>query len=457
MIFFNGLNKKSDIVFICVDNTHLIKNDNHKQIIKNIADFNISNICVKEYDVINGHDANDILPRIADQYTHAVVFDADTEFTGSKFFKELKKLCAKDFFLAGHVLDRKEGYYELHSQCYVVNLKKYIQYKMPHITHPTPNFPHAHIEPIRSVENYHDDYTPLWIKSGTIKKQYQHLWHGNNILSVALENNETVLIFDEAIRNSKQCYYAQYENDFLKNSQHIHEKYKFSSTRLFYPVNTEELQQINIDGPITQLIIPASGFNWLHYINKYGYNHNTLISFYDYNPNSLYYIKNIVENFDGTDYYTFLKSIRPNETNDWIDSKEEINQHFETIKHLWHIVKKIKFNYHECDLLNDFNIPVINDRNTIMHLSNVFCYEPTAAFNSFVKRVAAENNLIKFLKDNNSEINLMVSVHAWSGLADYQKYTGSVNDFAEQNLNKCYRATWNQKEDWKIFDQKSIT
>jgi len=450
MIFFSGLNKRSDIVFVCVDNTHLIKNNDHKEIIKNIADYSISNICVKGYDVFNGLDTNNILPRIADQYTHAVVFDADTEFTGSNFFKELKKLCVKDFFLAGHVLDRKEGYYELHSQCYVINLKKYIQYGMPHITHPTPNVSHEHIEPIRSEENYHDDYTPLWIKSGTTKKQYQHLWHGNNILSVGLENNETVLIFDAAIRNSKQCYYAQYENEFLKNNQHIYEKSKFSSTRLFYPINTEEPQQININGPITQLITPASGFNWLHYVNKYGYNNDTLISFYDYNPNSLYYMKNIVENFDGTDYYAFLKSIKSNDTNDWINSKEEINQNFETIKHLWHMVKKIKFSYHECDLLNNFNIPVINDHNTIMHLSNVFCYEPTAAFNSFVKRVNAENNLIKILKNNNSKINLIVSGHAWSGLADYPKYVGYVSDFVEQSLNKCYKATWQQKEDWEI-------
>jgi hypothetical protein len=161
-------------------------------------------------------------------------------------------------------------------------------------------------------------------------------------------------------------------------------------------------------------------------------------------------MKNIVENFDGTDYYAFLKSIKSNDTNDWINSKEEINQNFETIKHLWHMVKKIKFSYHECDLLNNFNIPVINDHNTIMHLSNVFCYEPTAAFNSFVKRVNAENNLIKILKNNNSKINLIVSGHAWSGLADYPKYVGYVSDFVEQSLNKCYKATWHQKEDWEI-------
>lgn len=430
-----------------MDNTHLIKNNSHREIIKNIADYSISNICLKGHDVVNGLDANDILPRIADQYTHAVVFDADTEFTGAIFFSEIKKLCKKDFFLAGHVLDRKEGYYELHSQCYVINLKKYIQHRMPHITHPAPNVPHEHIQPVRSKQNYHDDYTPLWIKPGTVKKQYQHLWHGNNILSVALENNETVYIFDERIRTSKQCYYARYENEFIKNSQNIYKKTKFSSTRLFYPVNTEEPQQINITGPIRQLIVPASGLNWLYYISKHGYNNDTLISFYDYNPNSLYYIKNIIENFSGKNYYAFLKSIRPNDTNDWINSREDINQRFETVKHFWHMVKEIKFSYHNCDLLTNFDIPVINDPNTIMHLSNVFCYEPTVAFNSLSKRVTAENNLIRNLKDKNPKINLIVSAHAWSGLSNYPKQVGCVEDFPEQGLASCNKATWHQEED----------
>ena len=446
MVYFDSVNKKSDIIFICVDNTQLIQNDEHRTIIKNIADYSISNICSKGYDLINTLDVNQVLPTITKKYSHAVVFDADTEFLGSIFFNQLTELCSKDFFLAGHVLDRHEGYFELHSQCYVINLKKYAQYNMPNITQIQMNATHEHLEPIRSVENYHDEYTPLWIKSGTVKKQYQHKWHGNEILSMALENQENVLIFDPIIRNSKRCYYAQYEEDFIKNSEFIHDRYKFAKNKLFYPINTEEPQQLQIAGPIMQLITPASGLNWLFYLHKYGYTDNTLISFYDHNENALRYIKNIVEKFKGKDYYSFLKSVMPTNTNDWINSKEEIDLHFDKIKHLWHIVEHLHFSFHHCDILKNFSVPVINDHNTIVNLSNVFCYEPNAAFVSLTQRINAENNLINYLKKHKEKISLILSDHAWSGLVHYNKLTGRVTDFMEQKVNSCLKATWYIKD-----------
>ena len=60
MVYFDSVNKKSDIIFICVDNTQLIQNDEHRTIIKNIADYSISNICSKGYDLINTLDVNQI-------------------------------------------------------------------------------------------------------------------------------------------------------------------------------------------------------------------------------------------------------------------------------------------------------------------------------------------------------------------------------------------------------------
>ena len=57
------------------------------------------------------------ISKLIDQYDYAVVFTPDTEFQGESFFKHLHKLIEQDFYIAGHILDRKDGYYELHEQC----------------------------------------------------------------------------------------------------------------------------------------------------------------------------------------------------------------------------------------------------------------------------------------------------------------------------------------------------
>ena len=64
-------------------------------------------------------------------------------------------------------------------------------------------------------------------------------------------------------------------------------------------------------GAISQLIMPASGFNWVSYLDKYGImdDNNTEVIFYDYNPNALYYMQQTIEKFEGGDYHKFLKSV----------------------------------------------------------------------------------------------------------------------------------------------------
>ena len=56
---------------------------------------------------------------------------------------------------------------------------------------------------------------------------------------------------------------------------------------------------------------------------------------------------------------------------------------------------KLKFKYVECDLLNEFNLKIKNHKGTILNISNIFAYEPTAAMVPTKQRVFRENKLIK--------------------------------------------------------------
>lgn len=446
---FDAKNKKHNIVFIVDTNFHKIHNLSAKELIQNIVEFQIGNLNAHGYDVLISISSDTTLSKTADKYDYAVVFNPDTEFQGGAFFKHLQKLIEQDFYIAGHILDRKEGYYELHPQCYVINLKKHKELEMPSIGEMQRDAEHFTSEPIRSEENFHDDYTPLWVKPGTELKTYKHKWHGWNIIRVALDNKENIIVFDEDIRSSKKCYYAEHETDFSENSKLIYKKYNQSANRLFYPINTEELQTVHIAGPIKQLITPASGFNWLKYLDKYGYDESTEVIFYDYNPNALFYMEETIKKFDGGDYQKFLKKTNRHKTPDWLNTKLEIAEHFESISHLLHIKDKVKFKFEECDLLNEFTLKPKNERNVIFNVSNIFAYEPTAPLIPTKERVYKQNQLIKLLKEKYDKIQLIVSQHAWSGFVEYDVDAGPVEKFYEVDIDTLKAPMWRFGNSWK--------
>jgi len=454
---FDAMNRTSDVVFICIDNMYKIQRAWTKELIKNIADYQIQNINSNGYDLLTAITEENGLKQSEKDYTHAVVYTADTEFEGSQFFEQLEELIKTDFFIAGHILDRKRSYYELHDQCYIINLKKWAEYEYPEIGAEKEKEKHLKAIPIRSEENYHDNHTPIWIKPGNEMIEYEDKCHGWNIISIALDNDEDIVIFDQKFRDGKKCYYAEYDSDFQENSEKIYQKYNFAANRLYYPTNTEKLQKVKIKGPITQLIVPASGFNWLLYLDKYGYDENTEVIFYDYNPNALWYMKETINEFKGHDYHKFLKELIKDEelikkAPDWFQSKQEIVTRFSKISKLWNIKDEVKIDFVQCDLLNEFNIKVNNDENTIFNVSNIFAYEPTVAFMTVTQRLEKENKLLRILKEKYSKIQLIVSVHAWSGFVDYKQYSGPVEKFDEVDLDSLKAPMWRFGDDWKDLD-----
>lgn len=147
------------------------------------------------------------LKSLADTYDYAIVTRIGHKFKDKDLF--LKELFKKNFFIIGHILDREyiRGYYEIHTQCYVIHLPTYKELGCPTIGQQQFHSPHAQISPNRSDENYHDDYTPWWVESGTEKKYYEHKAHGWNILSRAFENKLPVLVFNSDMRRSKEFNY----------------------------------------------------------------------------------------------------------------------------------------------------------------------------------------------------------------------------------------------------------
>lgn len=355
------------ITFCIVDDIDTYANDEIKTTIQNILDFTISNLYTKGYKAVVGKDEDTLLRSVSTDY--AVVMSPGTEYiNGYAFFEALERLVQKDFFIAGHILDRTayEAYYEVHHQCYVLNIAHYKRLQSPTVGVLEKDVTHTQIEPARSLDNWHDDYTPKFVMPGTHKRTYSHKCHGWNLLRLAFENKLPVIVFDEDIRNNKRHYYPESEQDYYKHLEYIEYKFNYCKEEFVHTENTE--WTTGIQEKYEQLVLPASGTLYLDLIDS------GRVIFYDYNQRALDYWQEHCPQKQGVEYI---------------------------------------FVY--TDLLNELLIVDYIDPNlkTLVNLSNIFCYEGTAARYSLEHRLAAQNRLVNKLNDiNDIYINFTIKADA---------------------------------------------
>jgi len=440
MLKFTTPAGSDDIVFIFLDRIHSCQTAWTAELMKNLSDFVLGKIIDSGFNVIQGLDEDLMLQEAAKDYTHAVVLSTGTEFVnGDEFFNEVEKLVygGYKFFLMGHIPDRDDGYYELHDQCYIINLNKYTELDSPVVGEFAYYSPHFQIEPMRSVDNVHDDYTPVWVKPGHRLKEYKHKWHGWNIISVALAAGELVEVFPEQFRNNKIYYYPNYEPAFIPKSSYLYGKYSVAGQALFYPYNTEQFVAVDFKGPVKQLVIQASGLQWYEYLLYYGYDENTTVKFVDYNLFALECMFRITLDWDGKqNYIEFVQ--------DYVNSRKEFlssgGDHMITMTgseqtvnaRMWtDMISKVKFEFHHQDLVLNTLLPVStwvdNVPSTIIHLSHIFNYDPVAPFVPLKHRIYNERLLLDKLKKHVPDATLIM--------------TGNISDDIK-------RPTWHMNGDW---------
>jgi hypothetical protein len=339
-----------DIAVCFVDNTRLY-NSNARELIKNQADGVLANLYNKGYTIFQWIDEDALLKHVSTlDYKFALVFSTGTEFiNGTAFFDALEILKQKDFLVAGHVLDRSDAYYELHHQCYVINLEKYRNLNCPLVGQQELGSKHIQTMPKRSKESIHDDYTPFWVTYGDYaREEYQHKCHGWNILSVAFENKENVVVFGSDLRDNKKHFYPENPRDFNKQLGWAYSRLNYCHDTFVHTNNTETIHL-----PVKQydqIVTPASGVWFNEYLSP-----TATVIMYDYNKSSLEYWK----------------------------------------------LKYPSFKFVQCDLLSDSNLVDYIDTsipNTLVNLSNIFNYEGTTFFYSLAYRKHKEAELEQAIK-----------------------------------------------------------
>jgi hypothetical protein len=336
----------------------------------------------------------------------------------------------KNVFIAGHILDRQSAYYELHHQCYIINLLKYKELNCPKIGQQELCVAHTQIEPLRGWENFHDTHTPKLVHPGTELRKYEHKCHGWNILSIAWANNCRVAVFNDKFRNNKIHYYPEYES-YYEQINYAHTRESFCSSMAIYLGNSESPVDQNIQGPIEQLIVPASGLNWTYYLKQYEFVDTAIVKFYDYSYLTLEYMKYLVDHWDGINYSAFARAYVDNKFN-FINRDIPYcgSQELEDIdKDLWQKIKaSVKFEYHWVDVLDSSkDIQWISPNcNTVINLTNVFNYIGTAAHRSVCERVYAENRFIEKLQIRVPDADVIFTRRAADGFNNICGYGSTI-------------------------------
>lgn len=421
MVKFNTPAGSPDIVFIFLDRIGQCQTKWAAEVVRNLSDYVLSKILSHGFNVIQGIDEDAMLREAAKDYTHAVVLSTGTEFiNGDDFFNEveLEVYSGRKFFIWGHIPDRDDGYYELHEQCYIIDLETYKELGCPVVGKFEYYSPHTQIAPRRSEENIHDDYTPIWVVYGDTEKQYKHKWHGWNILSVAFANKKFVKPFADRFTKNKRYYYPNYEPAFLKASTYLYGKNQVAAQTLFYPYNTEQLEDVAVEGPLKQLVIQASGLQFVEYLVKHGYNKDTVVRFVDYNLFALECMNAITQCWDGEHYMDFINGhintrygfVESSQRDNWIT----LTGFEQTVDpNVWNDIRRtVKFEFKHEDLVLNKGLEVSNwlDNipNTIVHLSHIFNYDPVAPFVPLRHRVYNEKLLLDKIKNHNPDAQIVI-------------------------------------------------
>ena len=383
------------LAFCFIDNTYQYTSVWTKEIIKNLADFTISNLTGKGFPVYQSQNEEQAIAHAIQQgHKYALVFSTGTEFiNGRNFFNEIEKLINTDFYVYGHILDRGDAYYELHNQCYLLNLSKYQELGCPKIGQYAPGVCHSQTIPERSIENLHDDYTPLWIKPGNTDKTYNHQLHGWNLISKILSVGGTISAFNINVRNNKKHYYPESPPDFLKHISWAYSRLHYCANDFVHYQNTEVI--LLADNNYEKIITPASG-NW--FINCIHKENPVTVIFYDYNQKALDYWQANAPVIDNV-CYKFLK----------------------------------------IDLLGQYNINELiqlTDQKTLINLSNIFCYEGTAMFFSLEYRLYKETELLKHIPES------------WKVLTSGKSTQGFTSQLTDVKIVELIKPTWHFGGDW---------
>jgi len=343
--------------------------------------------------------------------------------------------------ILGHILqdnpaEPSKGFYSLHHQTVLINMDQWraagspewgTYGKVDNVELPTAS---------RSVENFHDDYTPYWLKPTASTETFTGiLREGWSLIAAFLKANQPIGNFPQNIRNSKQHIYPDSGRElqnFLANQStstiaaisEPNQKFylghtSFSPTQNnVFAFNTDSMMNDNMtynkNIRLDNIYCVAAGFKPLQLMNQCEWHLNTRMVYFDYSDSALNFKKWLYENWDGRDYIGAInyyktnvdKSFRPiwfldkDMTSEWDRTVEVFGGEAAWLE-LWRVYRLIPHKFIKTNLFGDYNELIAditeNKRsNSLIWFSNSFNTE--AAVRNFTRR-QLQDLYLKFLEE----------------------------------------------------------
>lgn len=312
---------------------------------------------------------------------------------------------------AAHILDKKDRYYKLYPQALLVNLAWFRKHKPEFGKSENITWLTTEIE--RSSENYHSDYTPLWIKKGSQDKEYTGREYGWNFLKVALDSGYEVRTFSHALRSSKEYFYPEDQCEWSQNLVRIWNQGRIEQ---HYISNTEEklVCPPELFGTIDRCAVPASGMNALFIPWLLGMPKESNVLLYDISYPALKTSEELYEHFRG-DVNKFVQNhVYPKFDSsyferffcdfDTVKLQHSINEEIDKGFGVWlkEVFPTLKYKFCYMDIFDSttwYNLVDIGETRGFLCLSNILHYFPTAIRMPLKDRINLANDFFTAFKD----------------------------------------------------------
>jgi hypothetical protein len=186
--------------------------------------------------------------------------------------------------LIGHLIWHPGQNLKLDQQCWFADLNKF---SIDDLTPTTL----SHAEPMRSVQNLHDDYTPLWVRPGGRIIAYESDGFGQGLISKQLNSGRGIVNWNNQARQLKLFAYDGDTSLFLRD-------YRTLAESQLWVLNNEPV----VIAQGKSLLTPGSGMLWmLNIINQT----NQLLQVVDISQTQVKFCQKLWESWDGVNYGEF--------------------------------------------------------------------------------------------------------------------------------------------------------
>ena len=374
----------------------------------------------------NGHD-------------YCVMLAAGCQIKSFNFVADITEFIDNNHFgVAGHPLWKPGCWLELHHQFFIVNLVAWNKVGRPEFGHWEKG---GKLLPVveRSRENFHDDYTPLWIKpTGDVTVQADP-GQGWQLISEMMMGNWPVITLSEKIRLSKFYTYPEHETAKFINSiksltpyanQNWNQnKWIEDSLRVKDQIWLFNSEHMSIDavGKYSVIANTASGFKILDFFKQPRLADDARAVIYDFNTKSLAWYEHFyrwkgneliecIRSFPGKDFFTWIGQTQSQytEDNSFNEQLQELYRYFggvDQFNRYWKQFRQMPAEFHQVDLYNDpgkLAALLIGPGRKWINLSNIFSTDATQLIFGHAECAAAQQRCLMslYIIDPNININL---------------------------------------------------